>query len=51
MVLSFMILGLGSDSGVWDRVHVKGPIHSVIFYQELDVFGAVPVRKKDEVLD
>ena len=23
----------------------------MVFYQELDVFGAVPVRKKDEILD
>ena len=23
----------------------------MIFYQELDIFGAVPVHKKDEILD
>ena len=26
-------------------------IHSMDFYLELHVFGAVPVRKKDEILD
>ena len=26
-------------------------IHSTDFYLELHVFGAVPVRKKDEILD
>ena len=26
-------------------------IHSIDFYLELRVFGAVPIRKKDEILD
>ena len=26
-------------------------IHSMNFYLELHIFGAVPVRKKDEILD
>ena len=26
-------------------------VHSMDFYLELHVFGAVPVRKKDEILD
>ena len=30
---------------------VLSRIHSMDFYLELHVFGAVPVRKKDEILD
>ena len=32
-------------------VRVPYALHSMHFYQELDVFGAVPVRKKDEILE
>ena len=30
---------------------IKGAVHSMDIYLELHVFGAVPVRKKYEILD
>ena len=32
-------------------VPLNSAVYTVCFYQELDVCGAVPVRKEDEILD
>ena len=34
-----------------NAVYLRVPIHSMDVCEELHVFGAVPVRKKDEILD